>query len=191
MHIEYLEHFYQVATIGSISKVAKDAHISQSALSQQIFKLEEILDHKLLERSNKGVELTQKGKIVLKYADNILRTYDTMLQHLQSDNETTQIIKIEACWPIATYSLPCVMYKMKNKFPKYSYQLNPNESDRIEENILNDICDLGVIYRIPKNAELSYHKIGKDRIVLVSPGNYKIPQEIELKDLIKYSWGIL
>ncbi|SJZ48708.1 LysR family transcriptional regulator [Garciella nitratireducens] len=191
MNIEYLKYFYQVATMGSISKVAKEAHISQSALSQQIFKLEEILGCQLLERSNKGVELTSKGKIVLKYVENILKTYDTMLEHLYSDNESTRIIKIEACWPIATYSLPCVMYKMKNKFPKHNYQLNPNESDRIEENILNDICDLGVIYKQPKNPELCHYIIGKDQIVLVAPFKYQIPQEIELKDLIKYSFILL
>ena len=76
MHIQYLDYFYKVAIAGNISKVANSEHISQSALSQQISKLEDNLGYKLLERSNKGVELTDKGMIVLKYTDNILRTYN-------------------------------------------------------------------------------------------------------------------
>ncbi|HCX63618.1 MAG TPA: LysR family transcriptional regulator, partial [Eubacteriaceae bacterium] len=36
MHIEYLQYFHKVALAKSISKVAADVHISQSALSQQI-----------------------------------------------------------------------------------------------------------------------------------------------------------
>ncbi|MBZ2175022.1 LysR family transcriptional regulator [Schnuerera sp. xch1] len=191
MHIEYLDYFYKVATAGSISKVAKNTHISQSALSQQISKLEEILGCKLLDRSNKGVELTEKGMIVLKYADNIVRTYDTMIEHLQSTNENMKNIKIEACWSIATYSLPCVMYIIKDKFSKYNYELNPNESDIIEENVMNNICDLGVIYSKPKNQDLSYYKIGMDKIVLVSSSNYEIPDEIDFKDLIKHPFILL
>lgn len=191
MNIEYLDYFYKVAITGSISKVAQSAHISQSALSQQISKLEEILGCKLLERSNKGVELTDKGLIVLKYVDNIIRTYDAMLENLKSADENTRNIKIEACWSIATYSLPCVMYKIKNKFVNYNYELNPNESDQIEQNVMNNICDIGVIYNKPKNSNLSYYKIGMDKIVLVSSQNYKIQDKIDFIELVKHPFILL
>lgn len=191
MHIEYLDYFYKVATVGSISKVAKSAHISQSALSQQISKLEESLGYKLLDRSNKGVELTEKGLIVFKYADNIVRTYETMIEQLQSDDERAKNIKIEACWSIANYSLPCVMYIIKKKFPSHTYVLKPNESDNIEENVMNNICDLGVIYSKPENENLAYYKIGMDKIVLVSSFDYEIPDEIEFKNIIQYPFVML
>lgn len=191
MNIEYLDYFYKVAIAGSISKVAQSAHISQSALSQQISKLEESLGCKLLERSNKGVELTDKGLIVLKYVDNIIRTYNGMLEHLKSAEENIKNIKIEACWSIATYSLPCVMYKIKNKFFNYNYELNPNESDEIEQNIMNNICDIGVIYNRPKNSNLSYYKIGMDKIVLVSSQGYKIKDEIDFIELTKHPFILL
>lgn len=191
MNIEYLDYFYKVAVAGSISKVAQSAHISQSALSQQISKVEEILGCKLLERSNKGVELTDKGFIVLKYVDNIIRTYNAMLENLKCSDENTRNIKIEACWSIATYSLPCVMYKIKNKFDNYNYELNPNESDEIEQNVMNNICDIGVIYNKPKNSSLSYYKIGMDKIVLVSSQDYKIQDEIDFIELVKHPFILL
>lgn len=191
MNIEYLDYFYKVAMAGSISKVANKYHISQSALSQQISRLEDMLGYKLLERSNKGVELTEKGMIVFKYTDNIIRTYETMIEQLQSDDESAQNIKIEACWSIATYSLPCVIYKVKKKFPKHSYELKVNESNLIEENVLNNICDLGVIYSKPQNQELLYHKIGSDKLVLVSAPDFKIPEEMIFKDLVNYPFILL
>ena len=185
MHIEYLKYFYEIAQIKSISKVAKSAHISQSALSQQISKLEDSLGCTLLERSNKGVELTEEGAIVFKYADNIVRTYETMIDHLKSEAERSINIKIEACWSIATYSLPCVMYKIIHKFPKNNYELNVNDADIIELNVMNNICALGVIYEKPKNEEICYHKIGSDKLVLVAPADYKIEEEITLEQLKK------
>ncbi len=191
MNIEYLDYFCKVALAGSISKAAKEAHISQSALSQQILKLEEILGCKLLERSNKGVELTEKGLIVLKYADNIIRTYETMLQELEQVDKKERYIKIEACWSIATYSLPCVMYEIKNKFRNYSYELNPNEADEIEQNVLNNICDIGVIYDKPQNPNLSYYKIGKDKMILVAPKDYEIEEEIDFVKLVEHPFILL
>ncbi|QSX09397.1 LysR family transcriptional regulator [Alkalibacter rhizosphaerae] len=191
MHIEALEYFYKVAGAKSISKVANSAHISQSALSQQISKLEDSLGCQLLNRSNKGVELTEKGQIVYKYADSIVRTYDAMIEHLREEEQNIHSIKIEANWSITNYSMPCVMYKMKNKFPKNDYQLNSNEAEKIEENLVNGISDFGVIYGKPQNKELSSFKIGVDKLVLVSSPNYAIPESIQAEELVNYPFIML
>ncbi len=183
MHIEYLENFYKVATAKSISKVAKEIHISQSALSQQISKLENDFNAILLERSNKGVKLTEKGKIVVQYAENMVRTYNMMLEKLEQSDHNIRDIKIEAFWTIANYSLPCVMYKVKKRFPQNNYEIKSNKALEIEENILNNICDLGVIYGKPKNPKLSYYQIGIDKLVLIAIDDYPIPDQIKLEDL--------
>lgn len=191
MQIEYLENFYKVATAKSISKVAKETHISQSALSQQISKLENDFSSILLERSNKGVKLTEKGKIVFQYAENIIRTYNMMLEKLEQSDSNIKDIKIEAFWTIANYSLPCVMYKVKKRFPQNNYEIKSNKAAEIEDNILNNICDLGVIYGKPKNPKLSYYKIGIDKLVLIAIDDYSIPDQIRLEDLSLYPLIIL
>lgn len=56
MLLEHIIMFYKIATEKSISKVAQNNHISQPALSQQMQRLEEELDVKLLERSNRGID---------------------------------------------------------------------------------------------------------------------------------------
>ncbi len=191
MHIECFEYFYKVAMAKSISKVANSAHISQPALSQQLQKLEESLGYELLTRSNKGVELTEKGSIVFKYADNILRTYEAMMEQLEDDSKDGQTIKIEACWPIATYALPCIFYKIKNKFPRHNYELKSNSYDAIEENVKNNIADLGVIYGKPNDESLSYYKIGTDKIALVASYDYEIDEEITFENLLSYPFVLL
>ncbi|SKC90766.1 LysR family transcriptional regulator [Maledivibacter halophilus] len=191
MHIESFEYFYKVAMAKSISKVANSVHISQPALSQQIQKLEESLGYELLIRSNKGVELTEKGLIVLQYADNLIRTYEAMLEHLEQDSKNSQIIKIEACWPIATYALPCVLYKIKNKFPHHNYELISNTSQAIEENVLNNIADIGVVYGKPTADSLECYEIGTDNLVLVASDDYEIDEEIDFENLLKQPFVLL
>ncbi len=170
----------------SISKVAGSSHISQSALSQQIQKLEESLGQKLLIRSNKGVELTDAGNIVLKYSDNIIRTYNKMLEEIGNFDRHKQNLLIEACWPIATYALPCTLYDMKKRFEKHNYILKSNASSEIELNILNNISDLGFIYGKPKDDSLIHYEIGYDDIVLVAPTSMEIPDSISIKELFDY-----
>lgn len=186
MHIEYLKYFCEVATVRSISKVANSSHISQPALSQQIQRLEDSLGYKLLERSNKGVELTEAGIVVVKYAKNLIKAYDNMLEDLDSINKRNGTIRIEACPTMATYALPCTIYKLKESFPGYDYNLNSNLSEIVENNILNDVCDVGFIQGKPDDSSLVSSKIGTDKMVLVAAMDYKIKDELNLDELRSY-----
>ena len=65
MQLSQLEYFITVAENQSFSKAARILHISQPSISQQIAKLEEELGYPLLIRNNRGVSLTNEGKILL------------------------------------------------------------------------------------------------------------------------------
>ncbi|MGV8145978.1 MAG: LysR family transcriptional regulator [Alkaliphilus sp.] len=184
MHIENLKFFYMVGKAKSISKIANKVHISQSALSQQIQKLENHLGFNLLIRSNKGVELTEKGQIVFKYADHIVRTYSKMQTDLNSHE---RIIRIAATYPIATYALPCTLYRMKKKFPHHKYELVSSSSESIIQDILNDICDIGFVNGIPSVDDIQSLSVGSDKIVLTAEKNANVPPTIDMKDLLNYT----
>lgn len=64
MNLEIINAFLKVAEIKSLSKTAATINISQSALSKQMIYLEQYFNHKLFQRSYKGVELTSSGEIV-------------------------------------------------------------------------------------------------------------------------------
>ena len=189
MHIESLKYFQKIAKIKSISKVANKSHISQPALSQQVQKLENSLGEKLFIRSNKGVKLTQAGETVLKYADNIIRTYEKMLNDLKEQDKKE--IKIEGEFSIATYCLPCALINMKEKFPTHDYNLISNSSKKIEEDVLNDICEVGFITNPSLEEDLISEKVITEKVVLISPPNYEIPEKIDLKTILDYKLIIL
>ena len=189
MDIECLKYFQKIAETKSISKAADNSHISQPALSQQMKKLENSLGEELFVRSNKGVKLTSAGEMVLKYADNIIRTYDKMLTALKKEQEKE--IKIEADVTIATYCLPCVLMKIKKDFPTHNYNLISGSSDQIEEDLLNDICEIGFITRDSQEEDLVSQKITEEKIVLISPKEYDIKEKIELKEVLNLPLIIL
>lgn len=191
MHIESLKYFYEVAMLKSISKAANNSHISQSALSQQIQKLEDFLNCRLLQRSNKGVEITGQGKLVIKYTENIIKNYDKMLDEITNFNKKCDVITIEACGPMATYALPCTLYDMKKKFPYHNYRMSTNSSSIIEQNVASGIFDLGFIHGKPNDDTLAYYEIAEDKLVLVANNECNIQEEINGNDLIRYPLVVL
>lgn len=189
MQIDSLEYFQKIAEIKSISKVAEKYHISQPALSKKIQKLEDSLGQELFIRSNKGVKLTQAGELVLKYADNIIRTYDKMLTGLEKQQKKE--IKIEADFTIATYCLPCALVKMQGFYPTHNYNLISGSTDDIEEDVLNDICEVGFITRHSQEENLVSQSLIKEKVVLISPGRYNISEKIYLEEVVKHPLIIL
>ena len=76
-----LEIFQSVVVAGSITKASHRIGLSQPSISQQLAKLEETLDTKLIERNRTGtVVLTPAGEYWLKHAEDILRRMDASLK---------------------------------------------------------------------------------------------------------------
>ena len=188
MNLESLKFFYEIAKAGNISTVAKQAHISQSALSQQINRLESDFSGRLLERSNKGVSLTEKGEVVFKFAKNMLRTYDEMINEIDHLNSTEPIIKVEACNSIANYALPCTLVLANKEFPKHHYELKSRASTDIFSDVSNNICDIGFSYqtdKTPSQKDIISIKTGYNKIILVGKNNRTNPDVMPIHKLLK------
>jgi len=187
MNIESLKFFYEIAKAGSISTVAKNVHISQSALSQQINKLESHFPQKLLERSNKGVSLTETGAIVFKFAENILRTYDEMLSEVKKTGSGEALIKVEACSSLANYALPCTLMLANTQYPGHKYELKSRFSDDIATDVENNICDIGFSYLTTatnKYKDVVSIKTGVNNIILVGKNVKTVPNVLSIGNLL-------
>jgi DNA-binding transcriptional LysR family regulator len=72
MELRQLEYFAAVARFGHFGRAAQEVYVTQSALSQQVARLEAELGVALLVRTPKGVELTPAGVELCDYAATIL-----------------------------------------------------------------------------------------------------------------------
>lgn len=68
MELRQLKYFVAACEAGSLLKASARLHVAQPALGQQITALEAELGARLLERSSRGVALTETGKVFLDYA---------------------------------------------------------------------------------------------------------------------------
>jgi LysR family transcriptional activator of nhaA len=83
LNYHHLLYFHTVAREGSVARASKVLRLAQPTLSGQIRKLEESLGEKLFARQGRGLVLTDTGRIVYRYADEIFATGGEMLDVLR------------------------------------------------------------------------------------------------------------
>lgn len=71
MNYKHLLYFRTVVRCGGVQRAAEELHLTAQTLSGQIKLLEERLGHPLLRKSGRGVEPTEAGQLVMRYADEI------------------------------------------------------------------------------------------------------------------------
>ncbi|WP_242343258.1 transcriptional activator NhaR [Anaeromyxobacter terrae] len=74
LNYHHLFYFWTVARAGSIAKASQELRLAQPTISNQLKTLEASLGVKLLERQGRRLVLTDVGRTVLRYADDIFRT---------------------------------------------------------------------------------------------------------------------
>jgi LysR family transcriptional regulator, transcriptional activator of nhaA len=73
LNYHHLLYFWVVAKEGSIARASAELRLAQPTISGQIRALEESLGEQLFERKGRGLVLTERGRIVFRFADEIFR----------------------------------------------------------------------------------------------------------------------
>ena len=89
LNFKHLRYFWMVAKTGSLARAAEQLHLTPQSISGQLAELEIAMATKLLKRVGRGVELTEVGRRILNYADEIFTTADDLLAELGEPNKRT------------------------------------------------------------------------------------------------------
>jgi LysR family transcriptional activator of nhaA len=98
-HLNYhhLLYFWTVCREGGFTKAGIKLRLSQSAVSEQVSRLEESLGQKLILRTTRRFELTEVGRATLKYANTIFSTGEELMDFIKHrPNLSKQMIRIGA-----------------------------------------------------------------------------------------------
>ncbi len=120
MSLNSIKFFYFVAKYESVTIAAKKLFVTQSAVSKQIYNLEESLNIALFERRNKSLILTQEGDMLFSCCQKIFEQLDTCLIQLNKDKfEKKQLVL--SCEP--TISMKWLIPRL-SKFKKMGYDFD-------------------------------------------------------------------
>jgi LysR family transcriptional activator of nhaA len=78
LNLKHLRYFWAVATHGSIARASQILHLTPQTISGQLRELEEQVGDKLFTKAGRGLALTETGRLVFSYADDIFRLGDEL-----------------------------------------------------------------------------------------------------------------
>ncbi|SEU05047.1 DNA-binding transcriptional regulator, LysR family [Salinibacillus kushneri] len=181
MEIKHLEYFIEVTDTGSFTQAAENLYITQPALSRIIKSLESELGAPLFIRSRKKLLLTDVGQILYKHAQVIER----QLKLLETDIDNLLVLKkgsIRLGLPtiINSFFFSQLMASFHKQYPEVTFQLEEDGSKRIEEKIVNDDLDFGVVV-LPDNHDMfDYYNFVNDHLKLVVPFSHHLAEKEEI-----------
>jgi len=190
---QQLQVFIMVAEKRNFSRAAEELHMTQPAVSQYIRTFEENLGVRLLERTNKYVQLNKAGEIVYHHAKEIVGLY-TRMENLLDEltNKVRGPLSIGASYTFGEYVLPHVLADMKTVYPDVQPTVKIDNTERIVELVKAHQLDIGIIEgQVKKEKSLEIEEFAADRMVIIAlPNNSLVGEygEIELKELEAQPW---
>jgi DNA-binding transcriptional LysR family regulator len=137
LNLDLLRVFICVAENSSFTRAASELNRSQSAISMQIKRLEEIVGAPVLVRDGKTVILSREGAILLDYARRILRLVDEALSTV-SRRGTIRTVRLGSIEDYAARVLPKVLFKFWTDQPDVHIEVDAGESSQLLKRLDED-----------------------------------------------------
>ncbi|TVM19293.1 LysR family transcriptional regulator [Oceanidesulfovibrio indonesiensis] len=125
--VDLLQTFIAVADSGGFTKAAEAVNRTQSAVSQQIKRLEEELGRELFHRQGRAVRLSAHGETLLPYARRILHAHEEAFSAL-AQPDMTGLVRLGAPDDYAAYFLPGILTRFAGAFPRVQVEVRCDPS---------------------------------------------------------------
>lgn len=146
MDIRQLLYFTTIAEEGSISAAAKKLHLSQPPLSYQMKLLEEELHLPLIERSARGIALTEAGRVLYKRAQGILELSElTRKEMLAMASDFTGTLHIGTVSSSGASLLGWRIPAFHQKYPQIGFAIHEGNTFELMEMLESGLIELAIV----------------------------------------------
>lgn len=184
--------FAAAARAGSLSKAARELHITQPAVSERIVRLERIIGRALLIRSSRGVTPTPAGERLLPYAERCIALAARAFDIAQAE-DTSFRLHVTAYADYAPVAIPFVVATLR------PLTCSITVDDRHSEDALDHIAaggtDVAFTLPVPHAHEVCLHHFHRDEVIAVcNPHHALAGRPCDLRQLSDHhiafnNWG--
>ena len=165
MELRQLRYFVRVVELGSISAAAQDLELVQSALSQQISRLESELSTRLLQRSSKGVTPTEAGLAFFHEAQLVLRHAEQAVRAAQHSRLSGSVSVGMAPTTAAVLGLP-LLRAMRERYPDVRLHVVESLSGHLTAMLNARQLDLAMLFDSQAGRRLSVAQLAGLPLIL-------------------------
>lgn len=193
MDLRQIRYFVAAYEEGSFSKAAKREHSTQSGVSICIQQLEEIVSHRLFERTATGVVPTLAGNHFYASCTDILKSIKSAQQKmLDMAGDLTGVINLGFPPSMFKAALPLMLPDYVTAHPFVNIRLAEAYSGTLTDWVISGEIDAAIVTKPPSHLGLETSHFFRDRLVLVTrkggrpatqSGNHKVYHAEDLQKL--------
>jgi DNA-binding transcriptional LysR family regulator len=167
-----LRAFVAVKEAGGFTRAAQRLNLTQSAISHQIRRLEEQVGRQLLYRTTRALTLTEDGEDLLRYAENILRTLDSMAQRFRP-SPISGAVRFGVLENFMGDRLPGLLCQYGRAYPSVRLDVSVGMNLDLMPMIKAGELDLAVILSAPGSEEGT--PLRRTQLVWVAAESFSVP----------------
>ena len=187
MEFKQLEAFVNVIRYKSFSKAAEATFLTQPTISTHISALETELGVRLIDRRGKESRPTKYGRAFYNYAVNIINTRERAIIAMKDlDTDISGVIDIRTSSIPGLFIVPELLAEFHEKYPHVTFNVEQSDSEKVWNDILDNLGDLGFTGAYENNG-LKSELLIKDKLVLIAPRNERYEKMKAISDKIRIS----
>lgn len=152
LDLELLRSLVTIVGQESFGAAAVQLGRTQSAVTQQMQRLEEQIGHPLFEKRGRQKRLTEHGERLLVYARQMLATNDEALRHLQQ-GKLEGTLRIGAPHDVADTMLPPLLAEVVRSSPNLQLDIHVGRSPFLMESLKRGEIDMAISNRLDADLE--------------------------------------
>ena len=147
MELEQLRQLDEIAQFGTLQAAANHLHISQSALSRSLRRLEDDLGQRLFDRTRNSMQINANGRLALEHARLILAEERRLRDDFAALAKRERTVRVASVAPAPTWRLSSLALE---QLPTTIIEPDIASEDEVESRLLNGTCDLAVTATRPQ-----------------------------------------
>lgn len=145
MNLQQLKYIMAIDRFRNFAKAADACNISQPTLSAMLMKLEEELDVRIFERSNKMVTLTAVGEKILRQAQTVVMEIDRITEIVREEKGAlSDAFSLSVGPTIAPYLLPKFIKHYQESYPSVALSISEMKANFMLDALLRGELDAGI-----------------------------------------------
>jgi LysR family transcriptional regulator, hydrogen peroxide-inducible genes activator len=175
MNLQDFRYLVAVVEHRHFGRAAEACNVSQPTLSSQIRKLEDELGVKLLERSNKRVELTPVGGQILEHARLALAQAREMeVVALSARDPLVGPLRLGVIPTLAPYLMPLILRPLRQAYPGLTIELWEDQTRALIEGIRSHKLDAALLATEADVAEITEIELFKEPLLAALPPDHSL-----------------
>jgi DNA-binding transcriptional LysR family regulator len=193
MDFTALRYFSATAHSRSIRAASERLHVSPSAISRQIAKLEHELRAPIFDRRAQGMKLTSAGEILLSKIDGLMSEFSRVKSHIAALQDL-QAGNVDICCfqtAIESFVAP-VLNRFHAQYPGVTFNVRMSSTDEAIEALITGAAEISLVLNAPARDTITSLEVFRDRMVAVFSPTHPLAGRkiISLSELEGFSFAL-